>query len=197
MMDKNECDGDLCAESVWKPAPEIDKVEVSNADVGNQSPMGKTLARDKMGSIDILGLHVAGTGTSPFRRLSMEQYGRISEKVIRRLSTEAPTPTRQNLNGHLPVRRYSISEEHIFAEMDLYEIKHHFEMIERLWRELSMGTDRILASVLASVQGYLGEIGSELFSTMFMNNSVRKQALFEMFSFFLKFCCRNVSLKVI
>ena len=167
----------MWAESVWKPAPDDDKHDVSSVEGGNQSPGGRHLGRDKLGSMDISGLHVAGSSSSPFRRLSMEQYGRISEKVIRRLSTEAPTPSRQNLTGHLAFRRHSISEEHIFAEMDLYEIKNKFEMIERLWRELSMGTDWILASVLASVHNYLGEIGSELFSKLFMNSSVPKQVI--------------------
>jgi hypothetical protein len=164
-------------ESVWKPAPELDQADKSSAGAGSQSPMGRTLARDKVGSIDISGLslHLTGMDTSPFRRLSMEQYGRISEKVLRRLSTEAPTQSGQTFTGRLAIRRQSISEEHIFAEMDLYEIKHNFEMIEKLWQELSMGTNWILASVLASVHGYLGEIGSELFSTLFMNSSVPKQ----------------------
>jgi hypothetical protein len=73
------------------------------------------------------------------------------------------------------VRRHSISEEHIFAEIELYEIKHKFGIIENLWRELSMGTDFILSSVLASVHHYLGEMGSELFCILFMNSNVPKQ----------------------
>jgi len=162
-------------ESVWKPSPEDEEAEAPSTDAGNQSPGGRHLTRDHLGSYDLTRIQgVPNSGV--FRRLSTEQSRRLSLKVNRRLSTEGSIASRPHMAiAATPVRRHSISEEHIFAEIELYEIKHKFGIIENLWRELSMGTDCILSSVLASVHHYLGEVGSELFSTLFMNSNVPKQ----------------------
>jgi hypothetical protein len=162
-------------ESVWKPAPEDEETEAPSTDAGNQSPGGRQFTRDHLGSYDLARIPgVPNSGV--FRRLSTEQHRRLSLKVNRRLSTEGFNPTRPHMAiAATPMRRHSISEEHIFAEIELYEIKHKFGIIENLWRELSMGTDCILSSVLASVHHYLGEVGSELFSTLFLNSNVPKQ----------------------
>jgi hypothetical protein len=167
----------VLTESVWKPAPDDDEPETPSTDTGNQSPAGRHLNRDHRdhGSYDFGRLQVV-PNSGAFRRLSTEQHRRLSEKVNRRLSTEGFNPSRPHMTvAATPIRRHSISEEYIFAEIELYEIKHKFGIIENLWRELSMGTDCILSSVLASVHHYLGEVGSELFGTLFMNSNIPKQ----------------------
>ncbi len=59
-------------------------------------------------------------------------------------------------------------ENQTLSEIELHSIKTSFEMIENLWRDISMGSDQVLVSVLASIHENLGEIGSELFKRHFM-----------------------------
>jgi hypothetical protein len=63
------------------------------------------------------------------------------------------------------------------TEIELHSIKTAFNLIEGVWLDVSMGAEYISSSVMASIHEHLGEIGSELFSKVFMNNSVSKQVL--------------------
>lgn len=61
------------------------------------------------------------------------------------------------------------------TEIELHLVKSAFNLIEGVWRDVSMGADHISSSIMASIHDHLGEIGSELFSKVFMNSSVSKQ----------------------
>jgi hypothetical protein len=63
------------------------------------------------------------------------------------------------------------------TEIELHAIKNSFNLIEGVWLDVSMGADYISSSVMASIHEHLGEIGSELFSKVFMNNAISKQVL--------------------
>ena len=61
------------------------------------------------------------------------------------------------------------------TEIELHGVKTAFNLIEGVWRDISMGADHISISVMASIHEHLGEIGSELFGKVFMNSAVSKQ----------------------
>ena len=54
------------------------------------------------------------------------------------------------------------------SEVELHAIKTSFEVIEFLWRDISIGSDHVLLSVLAAIHENLGELGSELFKKHFI-----------------------------
>ena len=68
-------------------------------------------------------------------------------------------------------------QDNHFSELELLEIKKTFWIIETLWRDISMGSDSIMQSMMTSIHLYLGEIGSELFKRLFMNNTVSQQVM--------------------
>ena len=76
------------------------------------------------------------------------------------------------------------------SEIELHSIKTAFNLIEGVWRDVSMGAEYISSSIMASIHEHLGEIGSELFSKVFMNNSVSKQVPT---LYHVDFCFRNDS----
>ena len=61
------------------------------------------------------------------------------------------------------------------SEMELNSIKTTVIAIENLWRDVSMGIDQISTSTLSCIHKELGEIGSELFSRIFLNKSKSAQ----------------------
>jgi hypothetical protein len=63
----------------------------------------------------------------------------------------------------------TFTDNQTLSEVELHKIKTSFEMIENLWRDISMGSQYVLASVLASIHENLGEIGSELFKKHFLH----------------------------
>jgi hypothetical protein len=71
------------------------------------------------------------------------------------------------------------AQDEPLSEIELHAIKTAFNLIESLWRDVSMGADYISFSIMASIHEHLGEIGSELFSKVFMNNDVSKQVSYQ------------------
>ena len=61
-----------------------------------------------------------------------------------------------------------------YTEPELDEIKTAFSTIHSLWQDISMGADSISMSQLTAVHENLGEIGSELFSQLFLSKSMKK-----------------------
>ena len=57
------------------------------------------------------------------------------------------------------------------SEQELDEIKQAFKAIHGLWHDVSVGSDTISMSLLSSVHDQLGEIGSEMFSQLFLSRS--------------------------
>ena len=55
-----------------------------------------------------------------------------------------------------------------YSETELHAIKTGFGAIESLWRDISMGSDKISVTILKSIHQQLGEIGSELFRRIFL-----------------------------
>ena len=145
----------------------------SQAEQGRMSP----LARSTRGSEDRLNPQGSSIAAGPFRRLSVEQNQRLAVKIHRRSSTESNTVVAADrVPSDAGITRTQSSaltarEERLFSEIELHEIKTNMGIIERLWRELTMGADVIQPSVMSSVHYYLGEIGSDLFRRLFLNNA--------------------------
>lgn len=68
-----------------------------------------------------------------------------------------------------------VAEPRLLSELELHSIKTSFQMIECLWRDLSLGMDFISISMLKLIHENLGEIGSELFEKLFLTYSETKQ----------------------
>jgi hypothetical protein len=75
-----------------------------------------------------------------------------------------------------PILRKGGPQESL-SEIELHLVKTAFNRIEDVWRDISMGADFISSSMMASIHGHLGEIGSELFGAIFINSTVSKQVL--------------------
>ncbi len=63
------------------------------------------------------------------------------------------------------------------SEVELHSIKTSFQAIESLWQDLSLGMDSISINLLSRIHENLGEIGSELFGKLFLNNSNLKEVI--------------------
>ncbi len=64
-----------------------------------------------------------------------------------------------------------------FSELQLHQIKTGLALIESLWRDFSLGTNHIALSQFISAHKYLKEIGKELFSNIFMKQSLPAQVI--------------------
>jgi hypothetical protein len=64
------------------------------------------------------------------------------------------------------------SEPVKYSQMELYAIKSAFSAINSIWRDVSMGTDVISLSTLKSIHPLLGEIGSDLFGSIFLKEGI-------------------------
>ena len=102
------------------------------------------------------------------RRLSTDVYIKSSTEQKRRLSAEDPAHTTEDVSqSSLPNIPTNNLIEYI-SEVDRHMIKASFEMIESLWRDISMGSESVASSILGSIHKNLGEFGSELFKKYFM-----------------------------
>ena len=59
-----------------------------------------------------------------------------------------------------------------YSELELHAIKTAFSSINSLWRDISLGTDQIQMSALTNIHQHLGEIGSDLFRSIFLKSSL-------------------------
>ncbi len=117
------------------------------------------------------------------RRSSIEQLRRLSTEQKRRSSLEGLPPSENvfetrndgtfNLKINAEPNRVDSSnvQESILTEDELYEIKQSFDVIETLWRDISLCSEYVQTSLLATIHDNLGELGSELFRKIFMVNT--------------------------
>ena len=61
------------------------------------------------------------------------------------------------------------------SELELHTIKVGCQMISSLWRDVSMGADQVSLGALNAIHKELGEIGSELFSRIFLSQALPRQ----------------------
>lgn len=157
----------MVAESLWK-VPDERKESKSDNEFGAAFIENKNVS-----------------SLTAFRRLSTEQQGILTEKIMRRSSTETtskdlvkPGPSDSLVSGKGADESSTLQmQDNHFSELELLEIKKTFWIIETLWRDISMGSDSIMQSMMTSIHLYLGEIGSELFKRLFMNNTVSQQVM--------------------
>ena len=61
------------------------------------------------------------------------------------------------------------------SEVQLYQIKTGLGLIEELWRDFSMGANHVAHSQFLSVHKCVKEIGKELYSSIFMEQTIPNQ----------------------
>jgi hypothetical protein len=114
-------------------------------------------------------VHIRRSSVEQLRRSSTEQKRRSSFEGVppqKILNTKNPGSHEVNNDSDLILSR---NVQHKFlSEDELYEIKQSFEVIETLWRDISLCSESIQSSVLATIHSNLGELGSELFRNHFM-----------------------------
>ncbi len=116
------------------------------------------------------------------RRFSSEEQRRSSTEQKRRSSSEETKyspATEETWISALPEDPANEATLHeTLTEDDRDLIKTSFDMVESLWRDISMGSEFVLSSVLASIQENLGEFGSELFKEHFMISNNKQEWFF-------------------
>jgi hypothetical protein len=68
-----------------------------------------------------------------------------------------------------------VETSHILSEVQLHQIKTGLALIEELWRDFSMGSNHIAQSQFLSGEKYVKEIGKELFSSIFIQQTLPNQ----------------------
>ena len=61
------------------------------------------------------------------------------------------------------------------SEVQLHQIKTGLALIEELWRDFSMGSNHIAQSQFLAGEKYVKEIGKELFSSIFIQQTLPSQ----------------------
>ena len=123
-----------------------------------------------------------------FRKMSTGTGGSSRGLSSNAVQKESDTP-QGNQQDAAAVRRFSLAPKRLsataslssepmqepFSEPELDEIKSAFNTIHSLWQDISMGADTVSMSLLSAVHDHLGEIGSELFSQIFLSGSNKKE----------------------
>jgi hypothetical protein len=68
-----------------------------------------------------------------------------------------------------------VETSHMLSEVQLHQIKTGLALIEELWRDFSMGSNHIAQSQFLSGEKYVKEIGKELFSSIFIQQTLPNQ----------------------
>ena len=71
-----------------------------------------------------------------------------------------------------------LNRDHL-SEVQLHKIKVGLGLIEELWRDFSMGSNYIAHSQIVSVHKCVKEIGKELYSSIFIEQTLTNQVLFK------------------
>lgn len=143
---------------------------VSEAYQKQESEMGRgsnvkdiRQAVESYGSREEKGVASRRLSSEMQRRSSTEHRRRSERGSVEKIHVDITLKEGQNLAAdHFP-------DGHTLSEVELHSIKSSFEVIEFLWRDIAMGSDHILMSVLSSIHENLGEIGSELFRKHFIS----------------------------
>ncbi len=111
---------------------------------------------------------------------SYQELQRLSHKSLESTKQRRPSFDQRLAAFSLAHRRdsglpefgpdFKQSELVIYSQMELHAIKSAFSAINSIWRDVSMGTDYISLSILKSIHPLLGEIGSDLFSSIFLKD---------------------------